>query len=95
MWLSYHIAVWCDSCHEGDTRYLINPPRLSHHPGSVGNVSLESMSFRGMITVDNKKQLPLFGEVLVGVTITLTCQSGWTPMSSTGAYLLADPAWLN
>lgn len=47
-----------------------------------------------MVTVDHKKSLPLFGEVLVGVTPTLTCQLVWTtPLA--GTYLLADPTQPN
>lgn len=61
----------------------------------MSDVSLDLMSYRGIIAVDCKKSLPRFREVLVGVTSTLTCQSAWLTMLQPGPYLLADLARAN
>ena len=45
----------------------------------------------GTIMVDLKECVPLFGEILVGVTAHQRAPSA-APTPSAGAYVLADPA---
>ena len=62
MWLFYHVEGGSNGYNEGDTGHLINPLHLTHQPGFMGDISLQSVSYRAIMAVDSKKHVPLTGE---------------------------------
>lgn len=73
MWLFYHVEGGCNGYNEGDTGHLINPLHLTHQPGFMRDISLQSVSYRAIMAVDSKKHVPLTGESWVVVTLPYTC----------------------
>lgn len=92
MWLSYHLAVRCNSHHKGDIRHLITLLQLFRYPGLMGGISPEVMFYRDTIIETIRRP---FEEVLVDMTPTSTCRSVCITMTLAGAYLLTDPTQLN
>lgn len=85
IWLSYYTGFMCSNCHEEDAGHLINPCYNYPSPKVMSDVSLESVSYRCVTTVDCKKHLLLFGKIFLV----------WLTQPLAGTYLLADPAQLN